>query len=166
MKKFTVRATDLQDDIFCMAKIGSSIKPAFCVWVNPDSGRVGDPYLKYYNAQNYTEAESVIRLGLKEAKLIYHNDDKKRWKVTKEQLKQLDTFLSSKSAEYRRYTNWQTTIYHWNYEYGFLDSEYPDRYDTIIDAYMDGYFDTNDNLSNPSYIPSYQKQPSYADLLN
>ena len=166
MKKSTVRPADLPDDIFCMVKIGSSMRPAFCVWVAPDPGRAGDPYLKYYDAQNYTQAGSVVRLGLKEAKFIFHHGGKKHWKVTKEDLQQLDRFLSAKSAEYRRYTNWQTTIYHWNYEYGFLAPEYPDSYDTLIDAYMDGYFDTKDDLSDPAYIPSDQEQPSYADLLD
>ncbi len=165
MKKFTVRPSNLQDDIFCMAKIGSSEKPSFCVWVNPDPGRVGDPYLKYYNAQNYTKAESVIRLGLKETKFIYHNDGKQSWKVTKKELKQLDDFLSKKSRKFVGVTNWQVTIYHWNYEYGLIDEDFPDKYASMIDAFVDGYFDTKENLSEPSYVPSNQKQPEYASLL-
>lgn len=152
-------------DIFCMAKIGHSTKPAFCVCVNPDAGRVGDPYLKYYNAQNCSKAKSVIRLGLKEPKLIHHKDGKLDWDVNKKELKQLDTFLSSNSKTYRGYTNWQVTIYHWNYEYGLLDEDYPEEYNSLIDAYFNGYYDTPDNISEPSYIPSYQKQIFYSDSI-
>ena len=152
-------------DIFCMAKIGQSAKPAFCVCVNPDAGRVGEPYLKYYNSQNYNKADAVIRLGLKEPKFIYHKDGKNQWEVTRKELKQLDEFMTKKSAKYRRYTNWEVTLYHWNYEYGFLDADYPDDYETDIDAFFDGYYDTEENLSEPSYLPSYQERIVYADMI-
>ncbi|MCM1226185.1 MAG: hypothetical protein NC320_02010 [Clostridium sp.] len=152
-------------DIFCMAKIGQSAKPAFCVCVNPDAGRVGEPYLKYYNAQNYNKAEAVIRLGLKEPKFIYHKDGKKQWNVTKRELKQLNEFMSKKSIDDKPYTNWQSTLYHWNYEYGFLDSDYPEEYDRRIDAFFDGFYDTKENLAEPSYLPSCHEQILYADMM-
>lgn len=151
------------EPIYSMAQIGQNEKPSFCIWVNPDQGRNGNPYFKMFDAQRYTSAEKSIRIGLLEPKLIFHADGKKIWNVTKSDLKELDRFMSKKSRKYAGYTNWQATIYDWNYEYGYIQPSPEDMYDSDIDAFFDGFYDTKENLSKPSYIPHTQRQIIYSD---
>lgn len=153
------------EPVYSMAQIGRNENPEFCVWVNPDQGRTRDPYFKMYNAQRYTAATKSIRIGILEPKLIYHSDGKQVWHVTKSDLKELDKFMSRKSRKYSGYTNWQATIYNWNYEYGFISPSPETLYDSDIDAFFDGYYDTRDNLSEPSYIPSNQTRIMYTDYV-
>ena len=77
----------------------------------------------------------------------------------------LDKFMSRKSRKYSGYTNRQAAIYDWNYEYGFISQSPETLYDSDIDAFFDGYYDTKDNLSEPSYIPSNQTRIVYADYV-
>ena len=163
MKRITVIPPDYQEPIYSMAQIGQNESPGFCIWVNPDQGRNDDPYFKMYNAQKYASAEKSIRIGLLEPKLIYHSDGKEIWHVTKSDLKHLDVFMSKKSRKYVGYTNWQATIYDWNYEYGCITPSPDDEYVSDIAAFFDGYYDTEENLAKPSYISSTQRRIIYAD---
>lgn len=151
------------EPVYSMAQIGKNENPIFCIWVNPDQGRNGDPYFKMYDAQKYSSAKHSIRIGLKEPKLIYHADGKKFWNVTKSDLKALDRFMSKKSRKYAGFTNWQATIFDWNYEYGCIEPSPEDEFNSDIEAFFSGYYDTNENLHKPSYIPSTQRQICYAD---
>lgn len=165
MKKITVRPSSYKEPIMSMAQIGRSRdtdKIGFCVYVNPDSGRKGNPYFKFYNAGGYNKADKIVRLGIKRFEVIKHSDGFKFWDVTKRELKVLDIFLSRKSKDYPKYTNWEVTLYQWNKEALFI-TDAPDEYDSNIDAFFAGYYDTEENLSEPSYIPSTQEQILYAE---
>lgn len=153
------------EPIYSMAQIGQNEKPAFCIWVNPDQDRIGDPYFKMYDSQRYTTAKRSIRIGIKAPKLIYHKDGKGVWAVTTSDMKYLDAFMSKKSRKYLGYTNWESTIFDWNYEYGFITPATDSEYASDIDAFFGGYYDTSKNLNHPSYVPSTTKQPTYADLI-
>ena len=52
---------------------------------------------------------------------------------------------------------------HWNNENDFLSSD-TGSYDNPVEAFVNGYYDTKDNLSNPSYVPSYTEMPNYMEL--
>lgn len=165
MKKFTVISENYREPIESMSQIGrngSEDKSEYCVYVNPDQSRTGDPYLKYYNARSYSKADKVIRLGMKKFEIIHHSDGLRFWDVTRKELKTLDNFLSGRSKIFSPYTNWQVALYLWNYE-SDLFTDIPDKYNTIIEAFFDGYFDTEENLNKPNYLPSFQKQILYAD---
>lgn len=155
------------EPILSMSQIGRSRdtdKFGYCVYVNPDPGRKGNPYFKFYNASSYKKADSVIRLGIKSFEIIKHSDGLQFWNVGTKELKALDMFMARKSKEYPKYTNWEVTLYQWNREALFI-TDAPDEYDMNIDAFFDGYYDTDDNFSEPSYIPSFQKRIVYADMI-
>lgn len=67
--------------------------------------------------------------------------------------------MNSKSKKNPKYTNWEYTIFSWNDEYRFLESY--EGVEPLIDEFFNGYFDTEENLSNPSYVPSYQLMPDW-----
>jgi hypothetical protein len=169
MKKLLASAKSIprRTEITSMATVGKSDgdKPHFMVQVNPDAKRIGNPYLKYYDANNYLKADRVIRLGLTDLKAFDHSSERgiKFWKVNKEDLRVLDAFLSEKSKDFPAYTYWQMALYHWNNEYGFISNT--DAYPTNIDAYMAGYYDTAENLNHKSYVPSTQEQQTYTNLI-
>lgn len=167
MQKFTVHPSDFKEPIMSMSQIGrsrDSDKFSYCVYVNPDPGRRGNPYLKFYNASNYSKADKVIRLGMKKFEIIRHSDGLKFWDVNRQELKMLDAFLSRTAKENPKYTNWQYAIYQWNREALFI-TDAPDEYASNIDAFFDGFYDTEENLSEPSYIPSFQERIIYADKI-
>ena len=56
-------------------------------------------------------------------------------------------------------------FYNWNLEYGFLDSDYlKEEYQDPIHAYKEGFYGTEENVSHPSYFPSYLSVPNYIEL--
>ncbi|MCM1226143.1 MAG: hypothetical protein NC320_01800 [Clostridium sp.] len=167
MKKFTVYPSDYKEPIMSMAQIGRSRdtdKFGYCVYVNPDSGRKGNPYFKFYNASGYNKADKVIRLGIKKFEVIKHSDGFKFWDISKQEAKALDSFLSRKSKMYSQYTNWELMIFLWNVEALFI-TDAPDEYESNIEAFFDGFYDTKENLAEPSYVPSYQERIVYADMI-
>ena len=151
----------IDEPIECMSTIGTNQDPLFTVVVNPDSNRSGDAYLKLCNGKNFLASTEVVRLSLKSLELIKpHHDGKKEWVINNKYIKKLKEFLSKPSRVSKGYSNWQYLIYSWNYEYGFLEGT-TEGYDTLIDAFFDGYYDTEENLADPSYVPSYQQMPNW-----
>lgn len=161
--KRLIRATTNQEYISCMSKLGENEKPAFMVGVYEDGSHIGEPYLKIYDNPRYSKSEYVTRLSLKDGHRIIHDnyDGRKEWNIDNKTLKALDTFLAKPSRRFIGYTNWQVLLYLWNYETSIIISAPDDLYDTDIDAFADGYYDTEDNLKNPNYMPSYAAQPSF-----
>lgn len=45
-----------------------------------------------------------------------------------------------------------------------LISDVPTGYKTRIEAFVNGYYNTEENLKDPSYVPSYLKMPDYTKL--
>lgn len=147
----------------CMAKVGHSDSDNFSVAVNPDTNRSGECYLKYYNHKRYRSADKVVRVSLTEPKYVFHRnyDGKATWDLSTKDKEKLVNFLNSKSSF--SVTNWQLALYYWNNESDFLGSD-TGSYDNPVEAFVNGYYDTKDNLSNPSYVPSYTEMPNYMEL--
>lgn len=151
------------EPIECMATIGKSVDDNFCVTVNPDQKRSGVCYLKYFNSSSYTSADKVIRVSLLEPRVIFHKnrDGKKTWRINSKDKKNLVEFLKRNSKDWVGTDNWHSVLYHWNNELGLIDDVVPEEFNSAIEAFVAGYFDTKENLSHPSYVPSYLEMPDY-----
>lgn len=149
--------------ISCMAKVGSSQKPPFMFCVYEDGSHIGEPYLKIYDSSKYSSSKRVTRLSLIDGRRIIHRnlDGREEWNIDNGTLKALNDYLKKNSKQYPNYTNWQVLIYMWNYETSFIAEFDDDKYDSYIDAFFDGYYDTEDNLSNPNYMKSDSEQPDF-----
>lgn len=149
--------------VTCMAKVGHSDSDNFSVAVNPDTNRSGECYLKYYNHKWYRSADKVVRVSLTESKYVFHKnfDGKTTWHLSSKDKEKLSNFLNSKLSF--GVTNWQLALYHWNNENDFLNSD-TGSYKNPIEAFVNGHYDTEENVSNPSYMPSYAEMPNYLEL--
>ena len=148
-----------------MAKIGQSDTPAFMVAVCENEDHIGEPHLKIYNNVTFLSATHVTRLSLRDGhRIICENHDcKQEWNIDNETLKALNRFLDEKSRNYKGYTNWQALMFQWNWESSIISGELDDKYDTYIEAFIDGCYDTETNLSNPNYVSSDSKRPDFAN---
>ena len=153
-----------QDYISCMSKVGTSEKPSFLVGVYEDGSHIGEPYLKIYNSSKYSSSTHVTRLSMRDGHRIIHKnvDGRLEWDIDKKTLKALEAFLEKKSRQFVGYTNWQAMIYLWNYEPSTITPAPEDVYDSDIEAFYDGYYDTEENSSNPNYMRSDSEIPSFA----
>lgn len=163
MKRY-IRKTDMKTYISCMSKVGESEKPAFMVGVYEDGSHIGEPYLKIYDNPRYQKSEQVTRLSLLDGHRIIHEnyDGRKEWDIDNKTLKALDTFLRKPSRKYANCTNWQLLLYLWNYETSIIGNSPEELYDTDIDAFLDGYYDVEENIKNPTYMKSTAKQPTFS----
>ena len=154
--------------VFSMATVGRSEKQNFSVAVNPSATYSGTCYLKYYNHKNYKKAAAVARLNLRVPEKVYHTnrDGKKEWQLNSSDRKNLMQFLTSHSMEFNFATYWQLVLYHWNNECDLLESQYPDAFSNHIEAFISGFYDTKENLSNIDYMPSYSICPDYTSVIN
>ena len=156
------------DDIFCMATVGKHEHPNFMVAVNPDTKRVGTCYFKYYNNKDYESSDRVARIDFRSPTLIHHKnrDGKKPWRLNAKDIKNLIDYLPKQSDQYRniKVNNWQFALYSWNNECGLLGYNFPQIYNSVLEAFLDGFYDTDINLSNPSYVASTLPIPNYKYL--
>ena len=153
--------------IEAMATIGSHVSPNFTIAVNPDSNRSGDCYFKYFDRESYSKAEHVARVNIRDTSRFYHknSDGKKEWSLNAKDKKELVSYLQSESDEWVGVSNWESVLYHWNIESHTIDDPFPkDIYSSKIEAFLSGYYDTEENLQNPSYVASYLKMPNYRNL--
>lgn len=168
VERHNMKILKSNESIFAMATIGRHTKPNFTIAVNPDIHRIGECYLKYYNSDSYEKATRVARISLLGPYTIIHKnkDDKKNWKLDHDDKNQLDKYLREKSrqAGFLGATNWDMTLYHWNDEFGFLSEDYSKDYDSDIEAFLSGFYDTKENCRNRSYMPSYSIQPNYLEI--
>ena len=166
MKRY-IKSNDASDRTYisCMSKLGDNEKPAFMVGVYEDGSHIGEPYLKIYNNPRYSKSTHVTRLSLLDGHRIIHDnfDGREEWNIDNKTLKALDAFLSKPSRKFAEYSNWQVLLYLWNYETSIIVSAPDDLYDTDIDAYIDGYYDTEENLQNPNYMPSFADKPLFSN---
>ena len=149
------------EPIITMSIVGRSEDLSFTVAVNPNFGRIGDCYFKYFNSANYRTADKLARISFTEPMKVRHrNDDKQEWELDTKDKKILCEFLASKSQKYKQLniTNWQSALYHWNHEYRFFTHDYPDDSGLEIEAYFEGFFD---DIKHPSYLKSTLKMPDY-----
>ena len=159
------------ENIFTMTTVGRSQNPNFCVAVNPSTTRLGECYLKYYNKANYFKATKLARLNLRKPEKVYHRNNREsleEWNLNSHDRKALCDFLDSVSTKFKAVdvTYWQLVLFNWNNEWGFLESDFPDSFNSDVEAFIGGWFDTKENLANPSYMPSYSVRPDYLSVLN
>ena len=154
--------------ILGMATIGSHIDPNFSVCVNPDAHRVGTCYFKYYNSESYTTADKVVRMNIRKPEVVIHRnrDGKKHWVLNSREKRAICDYLREPTRfDYRhKATNWEYLLYTWNIECQLLGDFPSDSYDTPFEAFVDGWYDTDENLSNPSYVASNLPIPDYTQI--
>lgn len=161
--KIYVRS-DGADYISCMATMPGNIKPTFVIGAYESGAYQGEPYLKIYDAQSVSKADHVTRLSLWDGHRIRHrNDDgKQEWEdINNSILRGLNRYLDKPSSMFDGYSNWQTLIYLWNSEVGFFTGVPPKKYRTFINAFFNGYYDTDENLRNSNYMPSTSERPDF-----
>lgn len=151
--------------INAMATVGRHFKPNFIIVVTPDTNRHGICYFKYLDSDSYASAEHIARINIREASRVYHTDNtgKQEWNLNSKDKKVLCNYLLDES-KYRGVTNWQLLLYHWNNEHGFLERNYGKTYDSPINAFVDGFYDTEENVADPNYVASYLEMPDYTQL--
>lgn len=154
------------EPVECTATIGEDDKNNFCVTVNPDQNRSGDCYLKYFNSKRYASADKVIRISLTKPRVFIHKNYyvKKTWFINSKDKKNLVNFLFSNSKDYKGLSNWQVTLYQWNNEMRLLKNDFPDKYNSRIEAFADGYFDIAECSYDLSYVPSTLAIPDYSKI--
>ena len=145
-----------------MASIGVNTKPTFAVQVHPDSERSGDPYMKLYDNKGFSSEGNKTRVSLLRPRYVVHNNEV--WKLNSKYRRALVDFLNSPSKDFPGLTNWDMAKYHWNNECHVLSYDVDTGKLTGSQAYVSGLYDTEDNLSNPSYVPSYSEMPNYLEL--
>ena len=147
---------------YSMASIGVNTNPAFAVQVHPDFGRSGDAYMKLYDNKGFSSEGNKTRVSLLRPKYVVHNNEV--WKLNSKYRRALVDFLNSPSKDFPGLTNWDMVKYHWNNECHVLSYDVDTGELTRPQAYVSGLYDTEDNLSNPSYVPSYSEMPNYLEL--
>lgn len=155
--------------IEAMSTIGQHFKPNFMIAVNPADNRSGDCYFKYFNRESYSKADAVARIDMRSPKRFYHmnQDGKVEWDLSAKDKKELCKYLDAESDDWTGVTNWQSVLFNWNRECHLLSEPFPrDQYTSRIEAFLNGFYDTDDNLSNPSYVASYLSRPDYTKLPN
>ena len=139
-----------------MATIYKSKEYGIMVAVNPDSGRSGNPYFKFYNNSNFNNADKVIRIMFKKPDYVIHKDGKKLWKLNSKEKKLLLKVLNMESENFSGYTNWEIAKFDWNREY--LEES------INIEKYFNGDYDEM-YKTNAGYVPSTLKIPDYSKII-
>lgn len=138
-----------------MATVYKSREYGILVAVNPDSNRSGNPYFKFYNADNYNKATKIIRVLFKKADYVVHNDGKELWELNSKEKKLLIKVLNEPSQYYPDITTWQAAKFDWDREY----LEEPLRLDRYLKGEYDEFY-----KDNPGYVSSYLEMPDYMNL--
>ena len=138
-----------------MATIYKSKEYGVCVAVNPDSGRSGNPYFKFFNNSDFRKANKIIRILFKKPDYVVHKDGKQLWKLNTKERKLLIQILKMESDSYEGISNWNAAKYDWNREY--LEES------LNIRKYFNGDYDEL-YKDNPGYVPSTLKMPDYSKL--
>lgn len=158
------------DDIYGMATIGRHENPNFLVAVNPDTNRFGDCYFKYYDDKSFDSAKRVTRLSFTAPVKVKHRnrDGKQEWDLNTKDRKNLCNYLDEPSKDYRLsgLTNWVMALYHCDNECGLLSDDYPEEYSNKVDAFLHGFYDTEENITNPNYLVSTLSRPDYTQVEN
>ena len=159
----------VREPIFSMTTIGTFSHPSARVMVNPDDGRIGDPYFKVCNNESLQAADKISRISFLEPKTFDTHTDtsgKQVWTLNSHDKRALCNFLDRVHRDYRKYqfTNWEIALYNWNKEHHFLDDDFPENYDNSAQAYLNHYYDTEENLNNASYLKPDLIRPNYLEI--
>lgn len=166
------------DSVFAMSTIGSYLdkgKLVFRMSVHHGRTHRNGCYFKIYDGSLSNKKRSAIKIATKIARINFkepsyesHRDRLPAWILSPDECKQLNEFLDSVSEESKvPMTNWEFAKYQWNRELGLLDDySYQEKYSDMQSAYIDGYFDTEENLSNHQYLSTTYCRPDYTKLNN
>ena len=133
-------------------------KPSYLIGVQHDN-LASLPYFKYFNRSSWHYATKVAEIQLISSEYV-NEVDSNHWKLGLDELKVLIDCLNSKSA-YSDCTNWQYLIFTWDAEADLLQS-FPCKYNSKLDAFLDGYYD---DIDHPSYMKSDSPMPDYYQLV-
>lgn len=151
-----------------MATIGINENPLFRVEVNPDRKRSGDCYFKCYDGKNAQASTKVARISFTSPEYFYHTDElgNKHWRLNSKYKSELIKFLNRVHRNYKgtNITHWIHALYSWNLEFGFLNDDFGEEYSSDVEAFYHGFYDTAENLADPSYLPSTLTIPNYMEL--
>lgn len=169
MKRYvhnTVEVDSSLVDIQAMSRVG--VFAGNLCMVTPDDGRMGEPYFKVCNNASYRKADEISRISFLEPRYITgHRDEsgKKSVKLSSKQIKQLVEFFSHKFV-FLNVSHWQFALYQYNKEFKFIveRSGRTDLRPVELSMFLNGEFDTEENLAHPNYLPSYLQMPDYSKL--
>ena len=129
-----------------MATIFTNPKVGMTIRVNPDPGRIGNPYFKVYNSAKIKRNEtSVVRLHFFDSSMEYHKDEYLNWVIFSDDVKRIKEILET---EKDGITYWKKTCWKWNLEYNHFMLA-----DDQENEYYAGLFD-DVFKDHPSYVPS------------
>lgn len=133
-----------------------------CIVVVPER-RIGIPYFKVLNHQDYTKATKVARIKFNEEKYVTGHKDpdgKEEWRLNSREIKQLIGLLSKNSRmvspEREFYSNWKRSILELNY------TKYSVSYEKTEKRHMSD-LKTNSELETKP-LPIDLKMPDYRNL--
>lgn len=146
---------DEDDETFTeMATVARDEERQLRIQINPDRDRIGNPYFKVFNtATPKKKVSRVARFHFKDEDMEYYNDNFLDWVISKNDIKQIKSFLMEPHYLTPQYTNWKMACYLWNYEYGFIGD--PEKY-------FNGE-EEEKNKDHTSYVPHDQEMPETWD---
>jgi len=150
------------EEVYAMTTIGRNSKPAYMVAVNPDSNRIGDCYFKFYDSDSYSSSSSISRIRFDSPKYVKPHKGKHIVKLNATMKNELNKFMKTSYQDFPEITNWDYTKYAWNLDHNLVKSYVEGK--TPLQSYIDGDCDTEENLSNPNYVPNSLECPDYTKL--
>ena len=139
-----------------MSTIVMDKKNSVLVQVNPDMGRMGLEYFKFFNSFSEGKATRIARISFRDPRYVIHHNNrgKDNWILNSKEKRMLVALLQQKSdminCEGNVLTNWEKSIVQFNLEKG-LPKE-----------------DTEENFVNnpkyPNYLPIDLPMPDYYKL--
>lgn len=137
-----------------MATIGRDNRRGLLMQVNPDEGRQGLEYFKFYNAFSRDHANKFARIEFRRPEYVIHGNmgGKKKWFLNGREKDDLMDFLNSQNSTRRDLTNWRYGILAFNQEKG-LDPEMTEQ--NLLAARQ---------LPYPNYLPFDLQMPDYRQL--
>lgn len=134
-------------------------------YVNPDPDSTDEPYFKLYNHESFVKATKIARISFLEPNYIKQCDKNQSWILNFQEKERLLHFLSNPSDSYPYVSTWQHAMFQWNHECLLLEKQFDKcKYRNIVCAFSKGFYDTEENIHNPRYLPSYLPVPDYMKL--
>lgn len=134
-----------------MATVGRDNQKGLLMQVNPDEGRQGLEYFKFYNAFNHSNANKMARIEFRRPEYVIHRNmmGKSKWFLNTHEKNDLMDFLHLKNSTRPDLDNWHYGIVAFNNEKGLNPEE------TEQNLLSKG------TLKHPQYLPFDLKIPDY-----
>ena len=137
-----------------MATIGRDNRKGLLMQVNPDEGRQGLEYFKFYNAFNHSNAKKMARIEFRRPEYVIHSNmmGEKTWYLNAHEKNDLMDFLNSQNSTRPDLSNWQYGIIAFNNEKGLNPEE--TEQNLLADR----------TLRHPNFLPFDLQMPDYRQL--